>query len=215
MSSEPTVFVVDDDAAVRDGLALLLETEGYKVIPFAGGRDFFDYCRQECNGVCRQKCEACLILDVRMPDMDGPAIQAEMARFGIRLPVIFLTAHGDIPASVRAMRAGAIDFMTKPVDGGALLERVRTTIELSRRQHEESLAQQSLDERLASLTERERDVMTLVVQGYPNKEIARLLGISYRTVEIHRARVMQKTGAENLLELARIAGSSGMGPGTS
>ena len=203
--NSPTVFVVDDDAAVRDGVSLLLETAGIVHEMFGSGRAFLAACRDDSPG--------CIILDVRMPGLSGPELQAKLNERGIRLPIIFLTAHGDIPLTVRAMKAGAVDFLTKPVNGAVLLERVQAALDQSVRLHEQASVQESLSRRLENLTERERDVLVLAVAGHPNKEIARLLGISHRTVEIHRARVMHKTGATNLLELARIAESAGLQSG--
>lgn len=197
MNAQATVFVVDDDAAVRDALTLLLESAGHSVETYANPRDFLAACTPESRG--------CIILDVSMPVMDGPMLQEELSSRGIHLPVIFLSAHGNIPITVRTIKAGAVDFLTKPVEGAVLLERVQTALEQNSRMQEQTRARRLLSARLASLTEREWDVMTLAVAGHTNKEIAKRLDISYRTVEIHRAHVMQKTGASNLLELARIA----------
>jgi RNA polymerase sigma factor (sigma-70 family) len=202
MSAAPTVFVVDDDAAVRDGLALLLDTAGLAVETYDSAAAFL--------AVCSPGRAGCLILDVRMPEMGGPELQAELNRRGIDLPIIFLTAHGDIPTTVQAMKAGALDFLTKPVAGDDLLERVRAAFEKSARLREQESATQSLRERLEGLTAREREIMRLVVDGIPNKEIARRLAISHRTVEVHRARVMQKTGVTNLVELSRLAQACGL-----
>ena len=202
MSAAPTVFVVDDDAAVRDGLALLLDTAGLAVETYDSAAAFLAVCSADRAG--------CLILDVRMPEMGGPELQAELNRRGIDLPIIFLTAHGDIPTTVQAMKAGALDFLTKPVAGDDLLERVRAAFEKVARLREQESATQSLRERLEGLTAREREIMRLVADGIANKEIARRLGISHRTVEVHRARVMQKTGVTNLVELSRLAQACGL-----
>jgi RNA polymerase sigma factor (sigma-70 family) len=202
MSPKPTVFVVDDDAAVRDGLALLLDTAGLAVETYDGAAAFLATCSPGRAG--------CLILDVRMPEMSGPELQAELIRRGVDLPIIFLTAHGDIPTTVQAMKAGAMDFLTKPVVGDELLDRVFAAFEKSARLREQATARQSLRERLEGLTGREREIMKLVADGLPNKEIARSLGISHRTVEVHRARVMQKTGVTNLVELSRLAQACGL-----
>ena len=202
MSPTPTVFVVDDDAAVRDGLALLLDTAGLAVETYDGAATFLAASSPGLAG--------CLILDVRMPEMGGPELQAELIRRGVDLPIIFLTAHGDIPTTVQAMKAGAMDFLTKPVVGAELLERVRAAFEKSARLREQASARDSLRERLEGLTGREREIMKLVADGLPNKEIARSLGISHRTVEVHRARVMQKTGVTNLVELSRLAQACGL-----
>jgi FixJ family two-component response regulator len=200
--SIPNVFVVDDDAAVRDSVSLLLETAGIPHRIFDSAEAFLRARLDSSAG--------CIILDVRMPGLSGPELQAELNERGVSLPIIFLTAHGDIPLTVRAIKAGAVDFLTKPVNGSVLLDRVQAALAQSVRLQEEASAQESLSRRMENLTDRERDVMALAVAGHPNKEIARLLGISHRTVEIHRARVMHKTGATNLLELARIAESGGL-----
>lgn len=191
------VFIVDDDAAVRDALAMLLEAAGYAVATFPAASEFLDTCTPSTQG--------CIILDVDMPKMDGPTLQVELIRRSLRLPVIFLSGKGTIPVTVRAMKAGAIDFLTKPVEGSMLLARVKEALEKGSWQLKRALANQSGSSQLEKLTRREREVMVMAVVGHTSKEIAQRLGISYRTVEIHRAHVMQKTGAANLLELARMA----------
>jgi len=187
MSGSPTVFIVDDDKVVRHALSLLIETAGYTVLSFGSAESFLDACSADWRG--------CLILDVRMPGMDGPTLQKVMMERGIKLPVIFLTAHGNIPLTVRTIKAGAMDFLTKPVEAKVLLERINAALSLNSRFVEAR-------ERLSSLTEREQEVMELAVAGKSNKAIARELDISPRTVEIHRSRVMHKTNASSLLELA-------------
>lgn len=191
------VYIIDDDAAVRDSLTFLLATMGFSVETYAGAPDFLAVCSPELRG--------CIIMDVRMPGMDGPALQQELLHRGIRLPVIFLSAYGNIPLTVRTIKAGAMDFLTKPVDASVLLDRIREAFEQNSCLQEAVEKKQSISSKLEHLTEREREVMALAVAGYPNKEIAKHLGISHRTVEIHRSRVMQKTGASSLLELVRIA----------
>lgn len=202
MISPMTVFIVDDDPAVRDSLSLMIEQEGIAVSAFDNAETFL-------NDAPAFSC-GCAVIDIRMPGMDGLRLQDELAKRGTLLPIIFLTGHGDIPMSVRAIKAGAVDFLTKPVTRDKLLSSVRAALLLC----EQRLAQaekinQTLG-RLSELTERERDVMTLAVLGHPNKEIARRLGISHRTVEIHKAKIMHKTGAVNLLDLARIAQEGGL-----
>ncbi len=198
----PTVFVVDDDAAVRDGLALLLETAGLAVETFDSAGAFLAAFDPERPG--------CLVLDVQMPGRTGPELQAEMNRRGLRLPVIFLTAHGDIPTTVQAMKGGAVDFLTKPIDAPLLLERVKQALERDGRQREAEAARRAARSVIAGLTGRERDVLALAVAGLPNKEIAQRLGISYRTVEVHRSRILLKTGASTLLGLAQLAHEGGL-----
>ncbi len=190
------VFIVDDDAVVLDSLRMLLEAAGYAVATFHGAEDFLEICTPETHG--------CIILDVNMPDMDGPALQEELTRRGLQLPIIFLSGHGTIPLTVRALKAGALDFLIKPVKGSVLLARVQEAMEQCSVLQKQAKASQSVAARLAMLTEREIEVLKLAVAGQTSKEIAQRLGISYRTVEIHRAHVMQKTGASNMLELARI-----------
>jgi len=203
MNDNPTVFVVDDDPPVRDSLTLLLEQADIVVEAFDSAEGFLAVCRSMPR-------RSCAIVDIRMPGMDGMQLQAELSRRGVLLPLIFLTGHGDIPLSVRAIKAGAIDFLTKPVTGAALLESVKTALRESERLSVQAAANHTATTRVASLTEREREVMALAVGGLPNKEIARRLGISHRTVEIHKARIMHKTGADTLLDLARIAEASGL-----
>lgn len=196
MNTPASVFVIDDDAEVRNALALLLQTAGHSVAQFAGAEEFLDTYTSDLRG--------CLILDVNMPGMDGPALHEELLQRGAQLPVIFLSAYGTIPVSVRAIKAGAVDFLTKPVDGAALLASVREALQqhaLWRKQLEDSL---SVTSRLKFLTDREREIMIQVIAGHTSKEIAQCLGISHRTVEIHRAHILQKTGVANLLELARL-----------
>jgi FixJ family two-component response regulator len=196
MNDTRHVFIVDDDAAVLDSLRMLLEAAGYPVAIFHGAEDFLEICTPDTQG--------CIILDVDMPDMDGPTMQDELNRRGLHLPIIFLSGHGTIPLTVRAVKAGAIDFLTKPVLGTVLLDRVQEGMKKCTELQEHARISQSVAERLATLTEREREVMMLAVEGHTSKEIAQRLDISYRTVEIHRAHLMQKSGASNMLELARI-----------
>ena len=191
------VHVVDDDAAVRDAVSLLLSVAGYDVRAFPDAPALLESCTAQSRG--------CVILDVHLPFMDGTSLQQELIERGIRMPVIFLSAHGNIPITVRTIKAGALDFLTKPVNPSVLLDRVAAAFEQDARQQEMAEKARLLSSRLESLTERERDVMRLAVAGCSNKEIARHLGISHRTVEIHRSRVMQKTGSTSLLDLVRVA----------
>jgi len=197
MNANARIFVVDNDGAVRESLSLLLEQEDFSVETFDSAEAFLTNFQAGPH--------SCAIVDIRMPVMDGMQLQAELTRRGILLPVIFLTGHGDIPLSVRAIKHGAVDFLTKPVSGATLLESVRMALDESDRLNSVAAASQSAAERIVSLTEREREVMALAVDGLSNKESARRLGISHRTVEIHRARIMHKTGADTLIDLVRIA----------
>ncbi len=198
MSEQTRIFIVDDDAGVRDALSMMLEVAGYSVAAFHGAAEFLDSCTPDIRG--------CMILDVDMPDIDGPTLQDELIRRGFELPVIFLSGHGTIPITVRTIKAGALDFLTKPVEGPVLLAHVQKALAQNVSMKARGFSRQSTALRLASLTEREREVLMLTISGYISKEIAKRLGISYRTVEIHRAHILQKTGASNMLELAHIAG---------
>jgi FixJ family two-component response regulator len=198
----PAVYIVDDDPAIRDSLTLMIEQEGLPVLAFASAEAFLDGCDDTAFG--------CAIIDIRMPGMDGMQLQEEMTRRSILLPIVFLTGHGDIPMSVRAIKSGAVDFLTKPVTREKLLASVRTALQSGSQLLEKIARVQHTRALLAELTERESEVMTLAVLGHPNKEIARKLGISHRTVEIHKAKIMHKTGAVNLLDLARIAQEGGL-----
>jgi FixJ family two-component response regulator len=204
MNSNPTVFLVDDDPAVRDSLTLLLEQENLNVESFDSAEAFL----ANYQVVPR----SCAILDIRMPGMDGIQLQAVLSRRDPLLPIIFLSSYGDIPLSVRTIKAGAVDFLTKPITCALLLESVHTALRDSERMNSQAEANHTAAARVATLTEREHDVLLLAVEGLPNKEIARRLGISHRTVEIHKARIMHKTGADTLLDLARIAETSGLRP---
>ena len=196
-----TVFIVDDDAAIRDSLSLMIEQENIAVQAFDSAETFLAAYQPECCG--------CAIVDIRMSGMDGIELQEALLKRNILLPIIFLTGHGDIPMSVQAMKAGAVDFLTKPVTREKLLISIRAAIQQSERVLSDNANHQEALLHLASITDRERAVMLLAVQGHPNKHIARQLGISHRTVEIHKSKIMQKTGAINLLDLARIVHESG------
>ncbi len=197
-----TVFIIDDDPAVRDALSLMLGQANLIVEGFGSAHEFLDFYRPEIPG--------CAIVDIHMPDMNGIQLQEELIVRGISLPIIFLTAHGNIPLSVKTIKAGASDFLTKPVSCEKLLASIQAALLKS----ENLLAHKEINQRcqalLAALTQREQDVMMLVLEGQTNKKIAQHLGISHRTVEIHKARLMQKTGAENLLDLAHIVQEAGL-----
>lgn len=201
MNENNTVFVVDDDPAVRDSLTLLIEQEGLPVKAFASAEDFLASCQMQCSG--------CIIIDIRMSGMGGMQLHEEIVRRGCLLPVIFLTGHGDIPMSVRAIKAGAVDFLTKPITRDLLMHSVRAALAERDNLQVQVATSQAAQSRMAILTEREKDVMQLLLAGHANKEVGRLLGISHRTVEIHKARLMKKTGATSLLDLARLVEESG------
>ncbi|SDH71863.1 response regulator transcription factor [Nitrosomonas sp. Nm132] len=203
ISQQPIVFIVDDDPAVRDSLTLLLKQEGVSVQTFENAETFLSAYQPDCKG--------CIILDVRMPGIDGMQLQEKLSHCNCMMPIIFLTGHGDIPMSVRAIKAGATNFLTKPITRAKLLDSIQSAFLENKKLLEANQHNQDAISRLTSLTKREREVMELAIQGYHNKEIASRLGISFRTVEIHRSNIMHKTGAINLLDLARIAYESGLG----
>jgi len=196
-SSAATVFIVDDDPAIRDSLTLMIGQENLTVRTYASAEAFLE--------AAEPNCLACIIIDIRMQGMDGMQLQEALSQRNTLLPIIFLTGHGNIPMSVKAIKAGALDFLTKPITREKLMAAIRTAVLESEKMLSENATQQNAMSRIAELTERERDVLKLAIQGYANKEIARHLGISHRTVEIHKSKIMHKTGAVNLLDLARIA----------
>jgi len=196
------VYVVDDEPAVRKALGRLLRSAGFDVEAFGGPEEFLRGLVPDAAG--------CAILDVFMPGLDGLALQEALAARGLDLTVVFLTGRGDIPRSVRAMKAGAIDFLTKPVDDEALLSAVRVAMTRSRATREQRVELAELRARLASLTAREREVLEGVAAGMLNKQIAGDLGISEKTVKVHRGRVMEKMEARSLAELVRFADRLGI-----
>ena len=203
--AKASVFIVDDDSAIRDALSLMIEQEDIAVQAFESAEAFLAACQPATN---HPRHYGCAIIDIRMPGMDGVQLHEVLLERNILLPIIFLTGHGDIPMSVKAMQAGAVDFLTKPVTREKLMSSIRAAILKSERVLSENANHQEALSRLADLTDRERDVMLLAVQGHPNKYIARQLDISHRTVEIHKSKIMQKTSAVNLLDLARIVHES-------
>jgi len=195
MTQEKTVFVVDDEPEIRESLVMLLETAGYKAKAYESAVAFLASNAPESVG--------CLIVDVRMPDMDGLELQQELLARHSPLPVVIMTGHGDIPIAVQAMKAGAVDFLEKPFDDDVLLEGVRRALDRATSAVDHANAAKDAAQRLALLTDRERQVLDLIVAGKANKVIAYELSISPRTVEIHRSRVMEKMGAGNLADLVR------------
>jgi FixJ family two-component response regulator len=190
------VFVVDDDEAVRASVAMLLESVALKVETFASARAFLDAWTADRPG--------CLVLDLRMPGLSGLELQEQLAARGSRLPIVFLTGHGDVPDAVAAMRRGAVDFLRKPFRDQDLLDRIQQALELDRARRADAEERGRIRARLERLTPREREVLERVVAGAPNKVIAGELGLSERTVEIHRSRVMAKMEATSLAELVRL-----------
>ena len=197
MTAPPLIHVVDDDDSLRSALQRLLAVAGYRVKAYASAGEFLLDPPADAPG--------CLLLDLRMPGPSGLDLQEALARHGIRLPVIFLTGHGDLATGVRAMKAGAVDFLVKPVEREPLLAAVARALELDAGQRAARGADAELQARVAQLTSRERDVFELVVAGRLNKQIADALGIAERTVKAQRAQVMAKLGAANAAELGRIA----------
>ena len=199
-SHSETVFVVDDDPFVRQQLTRLLEKAGWHVQAFASGVELLAGLRPGQAG--------CLLLDVSMPGMSGLELQAELRTRGIQTPVVFLTGHGTIPMAVDALRAGAVTFLEKPVVSQALVEAVTLALNHDRERRRAEEASAVRTQQLGALTQREREVMELVAKGLSNKEIARVLGISFRTVEYHRAHLMEKLSADSVADLIRLSGLS-------
>jgi FixJ family two-component response regulator len=192
-----TVFIIDDDAAVRDALGLLLGLHGYRTAVFANAAGFL--------GTFRPDWDGCLLIDIRMPGMDGLALQRELRQRGCGLPVIVITGHGDVASAREAFRAEAIDFLEKPLDQDRLIQAIEEAFARQRARRDARQAQAALSRGLADLTPREREVMDLVVAGCHNRDIAGRLGISVRTVEVHKARMMAKLGAESIPQLVRLS----------
>ena len=192
----PVVFIVDDDEAVRSSLRLLLKSVGLVPAALGSAREFLDKYDPTQPG--------CLVLDVRMPEMSGLELQEKLNLQGAVIPVIFITGHGDVPMAVEAMRAGAYDFLQKPFRDQDLIDRIQRALQKDRASRTVLNERSLIHERLESLTPREREVLTMVTAGKPNKTMAADLGVSQRTVEIHRARVMEKMGASSLAQLVRM-----------
>jgi FixJ family two-component response regulator len=206
-SSEPAVvFVVDDDPSMRRSLESLLRSVGLDVHTFSSAQEFSQAIRPDAPG--------CLVLDVRLPGMSGLTFQEELARTGVALPVIFITGHGDVPMTVRAMKAGAAEFLTKPFDDQVLLDAIQAAIERDRSRRREAASLAALRARYDGLTAREKEVMALVVAGQVNKRIAAELGLSVVTVKVHRGQVMRKTAAKSVAELVRMADRLGVSGAT-
>lgn len=197
-----TIFVVDDDAAVRESLRMSLKLKGYDVEIFESAGAFL------ASGADSRR--GCLVTDIRMPDMDGLELQEELVRRKSALPVIVITGHGDVPLAVRAMRAGAVDFLEKPFDREALLSAIARALEVGSRAAAASGDAREIHERIALLTPREREVFDLVVAGKQSKVIAHELGASTRTIEVHRGRMMNKLQVQCLQDLVRLAISAGI-----
>jgi len=196
-SSDYMVFVVDDDDSVRDALSNLLDSVGLAALTFGSSEEFLSFTRPEVP--------SCLVLDAKLPGMSGPEFQEELKRTGIQIPIIFITAHGDVPMTRRVMKAGAVEFLTKPFQKDELLGAIRSALERDRSRREEQAVVDVLAGRYEKLTTREREVLHLVTSGLMNKEIAAELGLSEITVKIHRRQAMTKMEAASLADLVRMA----------
>jgi FixJ family two-component response regulator len=194
---DPVVFVVDDDASVREAIKRLIASVGLRVETFGSAGEFLASKRPEAPG--------CLVLDVRLPDLSGLEFQRDLAKADIQIPIIFITGHADVPMSVRAMKAGASEFLTKPFRGQELLDAIQEAIAKDRAAWSERGQMAELRARYESLTPREKEVLKLVVSGLLNKQIGAELGASELTIKTHRGRVMQKMGADSLAELVKMA----------
>jgi FixJ family two-component response regulator len=204
---QPTVVVIDDDPEVREALQGLLRTVGLRAELFASVADFLDSARPDLPG--------CLVLDVRLPGRSGLDFQDDLAKAHVRLPIIFMTGYGDIPMSVRAMKAGAVEFLTKPIRPQELLDAIHRAIAQDRDRRDSEQVIANLRARLETLTRREREVMALAVVGRLNKQIAAEIGLSEATVKLHRGQVMRKMGARSLAELVRMGDKLGLPDGKS
>ena len=200
--SDAVIAIVDDDPSVREGLRSLLRSAGWKVETFASGQEFL--ARPGAEVPC------CLILDLQLPGLSGLDLQKRMAEVELEIPIVFLTGHGDIPASVQAMKAGAVEFLTKPFDEEELLQAIRAALERDRRDRQRRAEISELRTRFESLTAREQEVMQQVVSGLLNKQVAGELKISEFTVKVHRGQVMRKMRADSLADLVRMADKLGI-----
>jgi len=195
--TEPTVFIVDDDEAVRDSIAELVSSVGMSTATFGSAREFLDGYDPDRPG--------CLVLDVRMAHMSGPALQEKLASMGARIPIVFISGHGDIPVAIKTIKAGAVDFVQKPYRDQQLLDSINDALQRDAAGRASVESSGGSAERLTTLTDRERDVMNLVVLGLSSKAIAKSLGISYRTVEVHRSHILEKLGVRTVPELIHLA----------
>lgn len=203
---KPVVLIVDDDQGVREAVGDLLRSVDLRVETFASAQDFLV--------ASLPTAPSCLVLDVRMPGLSGLDLQAELVKEQVNIPIVFLTGHGDVPMAVRALRAGAVNFLMKPFREQDLLDAVRPALELARQQHQREARRSDIHARFKGLTRREQEVLRLVVSGRVNKQAAFELGVSEVTVKIHRSNMMRKIGARSVPELVRMADDLGIRPST-
>jgi FixJ family two-component response regulator len=204
IEQEPTVFIVDDDASARRGLTRLIRAAGFRAESFGSAREFLASQGRDGPG--------CLVLDVKMPEMTGPELQVQLSKAEYCMPIIFLSAHGDVPTTATAMKKGAVDFLTKPVDREDLLGAIRDSLAKDAAARQRFAGLESVRQRIATLTPREHEVMTYVITGMLNKQIAVELAIAEDTVKIHRGRVMQKLSIVSVAELVRLCEMAGIPP---
>ena len=205
--SEPTVYIVDDDPSARRGLTRIVRAAGMKAESFASAGDFLASGKREGPG--------CIILDVKMPDMNGPELQEELGKVGSHMPIIFLSGNADIPTAARAMKKGAADFLTKPVDRDQLLAAIEVSLSRDAEDRLRRAEIRTIKKQIETLTPREYEVMTYVITGMLNKQIAAELGIAEDTVKIHRGRVMQKLGVVSVADLVRLCQKADIATGES
>ncbi|QTT89817.1 response regulator transcription factor [Pseudomonas chlororaphis] len=201
-AAQQLVYVVDDDPGMLDSTVWLLESVGLKAVPFTSGREFLEH--------CDPSLDACVLLDVRMPGMGGLNVQEELRQRDIHLPLIFVSGHADVPIVVRAFKAGAVDFIEKPYNEQLLLDSVQQALSRADDRHSRNAGQARVEARLERLTPREKDVLLPLVQGYSNREIAEQLGVSVKTIDLYRSRVMKRMQAEHLPELVGMAIAVGL-----
>jgi FixJ family two-component response regulator len=202
--NEPIVFIIDDDPSARRGLTRLVRAAGMNAESFGSARDFLASERRDGPG--------CIVLDVSMPEMTGPELQEELCKDDYCMPIIFLSAYGDVPTAAQTLKMGAVDFLTKPVDRDDLLVAIRLSLDRDTENRAQLTEKDSINERIKKLTSREREVMTWVITGMLNKQIAAGMGISEETVKIHRSRIMQKMEVDSVAGLVRLCEKTGIAP---